>query len=191
MSGVMKARMLVPVLAAPGATSLRTGVAADVVTQQPGNVILRMAKQWRDPDKDPGGTIWRYFETWQTDVVRLDSGELLRVEPYVYRKKTKGDFRNKTGEILPASKVVGSVFPPAGWQKTNFDDSGWTRQPGSFEGHYRSLALICVRGKFEMRDPAQVAGWAIRYADDGLDGSRVANCHQCADHHILAGAVGP
>ena len=27
------------------------------------------------------GTIWRYFETWQTDVARTESNELVRVEP--------------------------------------------------------------------------------------------------------------
>jgi hypothetical protein len=50
-------------------------------------VILRMAKQWNDPNnKDSGGTTWRYFETWQTDVARTESGELVRVEPYVFRQ---------------------------------------------------------------------------------------------------------
>ena len=186
----MKARMIVPVLAALGVTSLCTGVAADAAAPEPGIVILRMAKQWRDPDKALGGTIWRYFETWQTDVVRLDSGELLRVEPYVFRKNTKGDVRNKTGEILPASKVVGSEFPPADWQKTNFDDSGWTRQPGPFEAHYRGLALICVRGRFEVRDPAQVSDLALNLS---FQGGAIAyvNGQEIGRAGLPAGAITP
>jgi len=36
---------------------------------EPGVPILRMAKQWTDPAKDCGGTIWRYHETWRTEVL--------------------------------------------------------------------------------------------------------------------------
>jgi len=62
----------------------------------PGAPILRMARDWvmhpeRNPD--PKGTMWRYHETWQTDVVRMDasagsahSGDLVRIEPFVFQR---------------------------------------------------------------------------------------------------------
>jgi hypothetical protein len=184
--------MMVAVLAAVGATRADVGSAAAPAVKGRDNVILRMAKQWRNPEQELGGTIWRYFETWQTDVVRLDSGELLRVEPYVYRKKTKSESNRKPGEveILPAGKVVGSPFPPNGWQKIDFDDSVWSRQPGPFDAHYRSLALICVRRKFEVTDPAQVSDLTL---DLSFQGGAIAyvNGQEIGRAELPAGPVAP
>ena len=119
--------------------------------------ILRIAKQWTDPARDCGGTIWRYYEAWQTDVVRAEGGALVPVEPYVYRQKVKGgNDRSGPFEIVPAKKTVGSALPPEDWMTPGFDDSTWSRQPGPFDSHYRSTALICVRGRFEVLDPAKI-----------------------------------
>ena len=126
--------------------------------------ILRMAKQWADPTKECGGTIWRYHETWQTDVVRDSAGTLVRVEPGVWRKKTAGG-NDRTGpfELVPAKRVAGSEFPASGWEQPDFDDSEWTRDPGPFDGYYRSIAMIAVRGKFQVTNPAGEMDLAVSF----------------------------
>ena len=50
--------------------------------------------------------------------------------------------------------MIGSPFPSDQWRGVDFDDSSWVRQPGPLPNYYRSLALICLRGKFEVIDPA-------------------------------------
>ena len=153
--------------------------------------ILRMAKQWTDPAKDCGGTIWRYHETWQTDVVKNDSGALVRVEPGVWRKPAAGgNVRTGPFELVPAKKVVGSDFPAQGWEQPDFDDGAWTRNPGQFDGYYRSLAMIAVRGKFQVSDPASASemdltvsfhGGAVAYLNgkeigrEGLPAGKITN----------------
>ena len=116
MSRVIRARMMVAVLAAVGAMRTTLVLRRTPVLKGRDNVILRMAKQWCNPEQELGGTIWRYFETWQTDVVRLDSGELLRVEPYVYRKKTKSESQPQAGRSRDPAGREGPRLPiPAQW----------------------------------------------------------------------------
>jgi hypothetical protein len=120
--------------------------------------VLRTAQQWTDTTKAPGGTIWRYFETWQTDVARTAGGELVRVEPYVFRQRVKSaDGAKRAAELAVTETVTGSAFPPQGWQQADFDDGEWQRQPGPLRTKYRSLALTCIRGKFGVKDPAAVS----------------------------------
>ena len=151
--------------------------------------ILRMAKQWTDPAKDCGGTIWRYYETWQTDVARSDAGTLVPVEAGFWRKKAAGG-NDRTGpfELVPAKKAVGSEFPASGWEQPDFDDSAWTRNPGPFDSYYRSLAMLAVRGKFQVSNPdsemgltVSFQGGAVAYLNgkeigrEGLPAGKIAN----------------
>ncbi|MCX7805915.1 MAG: hypothetical protein N3A38_12095, partial [Planctomycetota bacterium] len=51
--------------------------------------------------------------------------------------------------------------PPADWMQPEFDDGAWWRAPGPFYGGYGfrqpgTIALICLRGKFGVDDPARV-----------------------------------
>ena len=113
-----------------------------------GLVVLNTARRNTDP-----ATIWRYYETWQSDVVPLD-GRFAHVDIYDGRKKIdESDGKNARFKIKEARHVLGSPFPPDDWRKAEFDDSGWVRHPGPFPNFYRSLALICLRGKFEVADP--------------------------------------
>ncbi|HUV39174.1 MAG TPA: hypothetical protein VMY39_06145, partial [Planctomycetota bacterium] len=47
------------------------------------------------------GSVWRLHETWSTDVARLDSGKLLRVNPY----KPRQDLEYKD-QVLVAKKYA-------------------------------------------------------------------------------------
>jgi len=118
--------------------------------------ILKLGRQWHDPAPDCGGTVWRYYEMWQADVVRKDDGSLVRVDPFVWRKTAPGGNERKGPfELATTTKIIGSPFPQNGWERPVFDDSGWLFMFAPMDFHYRSLALICVRGTFEVTDPAK------------------------------------
>ena len=141
--------------------------------------------------------MWRYFETWQTDLCRAENpstgtvpgtgsdwkaGALVPVDgwapklvrseagewvPYlsnIWRESTNWTYR-----LNPAQRTLGSPWPAPGWEMPDFDDSQWTAfrcSPGTNPGWlisgdwimrfpYRSLALICLRGRFDVLDPAR------------------------------------
>jgi hypothetical protein len=107
---------------------------------------------------DTDGTMWRYYEVWQTDVARLPSGELVRVDGLKPRERIEngqGDKKAVSYKLLPAKKVTGSAPPPETWRHVDFDDSAWPRRFGSLVTNYRSLSLMCLRGKFQVNDPAK------------------------------------
>ena len=143
-------------------------LAATTICPGEDTTILRMAKQWTDPAKDCSGTIWRYHETWRTDVARRESGELVNVDPDVCRQKAPGG-NDKSGpfELAVARKVVGSEFASAGWEQPDFDDNNWARHPGPIAGWYRRLATINLRGKFQVSDPAKAADLALAVSFQG------------------------
>jgi hypothetical protein len=88
--------------------------------------------------------------------VRKDDGSLVRVEPFVWRKLAPGGTEKKGPfELATTTKILGSQFPQEGWEKPDFDDSGWQLMFEPMDFHYRSLASICVRGTFKVIDPAQ------------------------------------
>ena len=121
------------------------------------------------------GTFWRYFETWQSDLVRTKDGKLVHVDPF--NPRADYDFSKKGGKeqnkqsvdipILEAGKVMGSAFPPPDWMKPDFDDSAWFRTSNPMQMAYRSLAMICVRGKFMVDDPGQVKDVTLKGAIQG------------------------
>ena len=176
----MQPRMKAVVLTACGALAVgaalvaRRAAAAEAAPQgqapaaPPRVTVLRMARQWTDPTKDPGGTIWRYHETWRTDVVRAAGGQLVPVEPYVFRRRAKAaSGAGKGFEIAPAKTAAGSAFPPEAWPRGDFDDGRWLRQPGPLRTKYRSLALTCIRGKFQVTDPRAVSDLSLDVSFQG------------------------
>ncbi len=72
-----------------------------------GTVILNTSKRVTDP-----ATIWRYDETWQSDVVNVD-GKLLRVNIYDAREKAGDEGGKPAWKIKEARRVSGSPFPPS------------------------------------------------------------------------------
>ena len=144
-----------------------------------GPITVLMTRQWSPDGKVPTGTIWRGFQTWQTDVARTDpsmhsgqANELVPVDPMTPRvgRTAKGDvvrfYCNSPAysltqkfaglEVLPAKQTHGSAWPPANWQAPDFDDSAWTRDPYPQRELYSMVALRCLRGRFEVTDPARV-----------------------------------
>lgn len=71
---------------------------------------------------------------------------------------------SNTVSILPRGKggmKWNSLPPPADWMKPEFNDGDWWRAPGPFYGGHGfhdsdAVALLCLRGKFSVDDPAKV-----------------------------------
>ena len=147
-------------------------------------------------------TIWRYWETWQAEVFKMDSGEIVRadaIRPVESKKGPDGKPINEGGQgwnrkyaLAPhkAKRLDGSPLPPEGWQKVDFDDSAWFRHEGPMAESYRSLALTCVRGKFEVTDPASVPDLSLSV---GFRGGLVAylNGVEVGRAYLPAGRLEP
>jgi hypothetical protein len=97
---------------------------------------------------DTQKTIWHVFQTWQSEAARTDDGQVIRLDPYNPRQA------GSNSALGPVKAVTGTDFPPPQWCQVDFDDSAWQRQQGPAKYLYRSLALLCVRGKFENASPA-------------------------------------
>jgi hypothetical protein len=134
--------------------------------------------------------MWRYWETWQSDAIKLASGQVVRVDAFQPYQAIKGPDGKGQLEIRPAAKVVSSPLPPAGWRGTDFDDSTWMRRQGPMMEGYRSVALMCVRGKFSVPDPtaAPAAGLSLSV---GFRGGLVAylNGREIGRAAMPAGAI--
>ncbi len=108
------------------------------------------------------GSFWRAYLTWKTEMLRGEDGTL-------------GPVAIAKGK--PA-RVTGTEPPPDNWTAPDFDDSQWTRMNGAIQGT-PSLAAICLRGKFEVKDPAAATGLELTLAFRGgavvyLNGREVA-----------------
>lgn len=106
-------------------------------------------------------------------------------------------------------------FPPADWQRSDFDDHSWHRVRGApfpairstwspvakwdvgglkLNGSSSCLALICVRGKFEVTAPARVKGLTLSVAYRGgvvvrVNGTEIARGHLPKDREIAMRAL--
>jgi hypothetical protein len=109
------------------------------------------------------GSYWRHFIAWKTEQVRTASGELEVLDA-------------KTGGV---AEVVSSPLPPADWAAPEFDDGSWARVRGPVPAGSGEMSLLCLRGRFEVKDPAaagklrltlEVLGGVIVY----LNGAEIA-----------------
>ncbi|NQU19687.1 MAG: hypothetical protein HQ567_00280, partial [Candidatus Nealsonbacteria bacterium] len=112
---------------------------------------------------------WRVFATIAPPMV----GTAARCEP-----------RGEDGELLP------SPFPPVDWTDSDFDDGVWGRyhdELGKILGGYGywqspELALLCLRTRFDVVDPAAVTRLDFTLAYRGgavvyVNGREVARGH--------------
>ena len=112
-------------------------------------------------------TTWRYWETWQTEVIRTSGGELVRADPFKAFNVVRDPDGGKTAQLRTTNNVIGSPFPVNGWQQPDFDDSAWFRHDVAMNEGYRSLALMSVRGKFEVTDPGKTQDLTLTVAFQG------------------------
>ena len=93
----------------------------------------------------------------------------------------------KAGRWVRWGEELWSPLPDENWADPDFDDSGWPRQPGPFLGGYGSsrrpgAALVYVRGRFAVTDPARATGVRLAMAYRGgvvvyLNGKEIARGH--------------
>jgi hypothetical protein len=109
---------------------------------------------------------WRVFPVWKTEQARLESGELAYVKPQDLGSKMK---LNPVEPTRPEP-------PPAEWMTPAFDDAAWPLVQGPFdptttktvsETWPRSLAALCLRGQFDVVDPAQAKPLSLELAFRG------------------------
>jgi hypothetical protein len=170
--------MCVAMLAALSGNCLAAGMpppaTADHTPATKDLVILQM----RTGPTIAGASIWRCYDVWRTDVARRDDGTVVAVDRLTpqMRKDEKGNLlpygmtgnaRGPAEDICPAQTVMGAPFPAAGWQQPDFDDGDWCRVRDIQRPTYRSTALSCLRGKFEVLDPARVSAPVLHLAFRG------------------------
>ncbi len=117
-------------------------------------------------------TIWRFHMTY-----RPTSGRCIKAT--VPKKRWV-----RWGEELAAP------LPSGDWMKADFRDAYWPRRRGPFlggygGGRYVGTALLCVRGRFGVTDPARVKGLKLALTYRGgvvvyVNGSQIARAHMPA-----------
>jgi len=125
---------------------------------------------------------WRCYFVFANELVRWEDGE---VSPAKLAQAGKSKNLVKAGRAAPLQG------PPAGWIAAEFDDSAWLATPGPLvhNGVRRDLALVCLRGRFEVADPPK-AGLSLSLAYRG--GAVVyLNGREIGRGSLLAGAVKP
>jgi len=133
------------------------------------------------------------------DVTVIDQQTAFRyrtvLHPPVVGRGGKIDAGAKVGDnwVLRGGGVS-SPLPDSGWIMPQFDDAEWSSQSGPLSGGYGNsrpagMALLCVRARFEVREPQRAdlqlslryRGGAIVY----LDGQEIAR------GYLPSGKIGP
>lgn len=115
-------------------------------------------------------SFYRCYVTWKREDVRRESGELETMR-FAWRKLNKAKPRR-------------SPLPPSDWRKPEFDDSGWVRTKGPFGGP-PIMVSKCLRGKFEVTNPATVGDMSLNLVFKGgvvvyVNGKELARSHMPA-----------
>lgn len=133
------------------------------------------------------GSVWRCHVTRGSEVVRLNTGEtayLSELNP-ASQVKSVGRYLMQLHETKEPrfTETPGDV-----WTDPDFDDSDWLRSRGPFVwkyGEYAPRALLCIRGRFEVRDSAGAGDLTLTAGFHGglvfyLNGREVARAHMPA-----------
>jgi len=135
------------------------------------------------------GSLWRCHFTWKTEQARRASGDLR----YVTVRPRWG--RASLG-VKRIDEPIRTALPPEGdargsgaWTRPAFDDSAWARARGPFSVRAtRTLALLCLRGTFEVTDPATAGPLTLSLTFHG--GVVVyVNGRELTRSHLPAGAI--
>ncbi len=117
---------------------------------------------------------WRCYYTIKPPVVKKEE----KVEKLIFAP------RGRETKWL----MHGTPLPAEDWAKPDFDDSAWSRFPGVLSVARRSrekspfVALVCMRGRFKVTDPAGVKGLTLSASYRGgivvyLNGKEIARGH--------------
>jgi hypothetical protein len=134
-----------------------------------------------------GNSPWRSTMAFKYPDVRMDDGKL----------ESKIVFEG-WDHLKTPTNAVWVALPPVDWAAPGFDDAGWARVriPIAAEGNWcntpmtYATALVALRGKFEVKDPAQVR--ELRLSLSYFGGAAVfLNGEEVARGNLPAGQRGP
>ena len=140
---------------------------------------------------------WRWYAVNRQPVARA-GGKIQTLGLYAY-----GGVWVPVQGARNLTPTIDSAAPPKNWAAPDFDDRAWRRSPGPFfpahrghayceevndagytyfEGTYPSLAVICLRGKFMVTDPARAGDLKLSLAYRGgvvvyLNGQEIARAN--------------
>jgi len=126
-------------------------------------------------------SLWRCHVMWKTLQVRRKSGGLQFVSV---------DRKRRLHEVT-APRTTDS--PPPGWAAPAFDDSAWSRaRTPLFARWTQAVALVCVRGRFQITDPAALTGTDLNVSVAYHGGAAVyVNGREVARGNLPEGRIGP
>lgn len=133
---------------------------------------------------------WRWYKTLRPPVIPVAALKAAGEPSEAPRLLVGREVPPPYGEVDHQS----SPPPPAGWETTACDDYGWPRARlswlrGPACGRFSSAAL-CLRGRFQVDDPAAVQGLYLTMRYYG--GVRVfLNGKEVARQHLPSGALAP
>ncbi|MHC4914883.1 MAG: glycoside hydrolase domain-containing protein [Planctomycetota bacterium] len=144
---------------------------------------------------------WRCRYTGGTDVARTEGGELVHVHPKAVRERETKTVDGKTRHRQVLKKhprqLLWSV-PAADWHSGEYDDGSWSRLRGPFligryrtpQFGYRSVPMVCLRGRFRVDDPGRAGGLRLSMVYHG--GVAVfVNGKEVTRKHLPAGELMP
>ena len=158
-------------------------------------LVLLLASPWLSPvaraQQDARTVIldtsgfWRYHYNFRMPVVRTANG----IEPIptaTHREAWRQAGLHEKTKWLEYD----TPLPPASWANPEFDDGLWSRFPGVIVAgldrgaDHKSpyMALVCMRGKFKVTDPARAKGMTLSLAYRGgmvvyLNGKEIVRGH--------------
>ncbi|KPJ53741.1 MAG: hypothetical protein AMS16_05130 [Planctomycetes bacterium DG_58] len=138
------------------------------------------------PVLDTAG-FWRTHYNFRVPVVRTAAG--IQTIPLA---RFEEDWRRVGLHRKTKWLEYDTPLPPTNWAQPDFDDSSWSRFPGVIVagvGTYGNpdrkspyMALVCMRGKFQVTDPVRAKGLTLSVAYRGgvvvyLNGTEIARGH--------------
>jgi len=143
-------------------------------------------------------SLWRYMPVRGTEVVRMATGEIESFHPF-RPMHAVGSGKSRHSEIARHKASLWTPPPAEGWQTRGFDDSTWALLRGPFcispgfkwgKGIYRSIPMLCLRGKFQVADPAGVKDLKLSLVYQGGVAVYV-NGREIARRHLPEGKLEP
>jgi Glycoside hydrolase 123, catalytic domain len=142
---------------------------------------------------------WRCFVVRGSDLAVTESGKVCHLYEFGAKKGVKIDGKraNKLNEVTAPRFTA---LPPTDWRRPDFNDGDWASTrgpqyafvPGRYgmHGRYLPVTLVCLRGRFSVKDPARAAGLKLSLEFEG--GAVVyVNGKELKREHLPAGKLKP